>query len=299
MPDNSGQPRSPKSAAIIGTGRSQAVCPALPCPCHTDPQAQASPWCPGGCTAVHSPVLSHLHKTRHRSPRPQHRSPRCALPAPQPRCRPPARAACPQAPAGPAPTGPHLRPLLGPDADLAVAAFLRVQGAHEGPDGRPSNHVHGDAILRQGPDDAHLRAASTPTGAGSQRPLCPPGPRAALLSCPLRSAHFLHTSWEWGNGGNSGGVAMLLSGSRRSASLWGAGAGSGAGKGLSLHFCGASTTQPETPLRRSRDPRTAAGIGTDGRSRQSNKTIIPLVAENGNNPSEYEFYRYGNHNAQR
>ena len=36
----------PKPAGIIGRGRSQAVRPALPCPCHTDPQPQASPACP-------------------------------------------------------------------------------------------------------------------------------------------------------------------------------------------------------------------------------------------------------------
>ena len=35
------------------------------------------------------------------------------------------------------------------------------------------------------------------------------------------------------------------------------------------------------------------------RLKTRHKTIIPLVAENGNNPSEYEFYRYGNHKAQR
>lgn len=39
------QPRSPRSAGITGAGRSQAVRPALPCPCRTDPQARPPPTC--------------------------------------------------------------------------------------------------------------------------------------------------------------------------------------------------------------------------------------------------------------
>ena len=45
-PDTRQQRTVPKPAGIIGRGRSQAVRPALPCPCHTDPQPQASPACP-------------------------------------------------------------------------------------------------------------------------------------------------------------------------------------------------------------------------------------------------------------
>lgn len=167
---------------------------ALPCPCRTDPQARLPPpayqhWCPGGRgSTVYRGCTSSVTFARPGARAP---TPSTEALAGQPRCRAGCRGR-------PAPTGPHLRPLLGPDADLAVAAFLRVQGAHEGPDGRPSDHVHRDAALRQGPDDTHLRAAPTPTGAGSQRPLCPPGPRTAVLSCPHLRAHVLHTLWEVG-----------------------------------------------------------------------------------------------------
>ena len=206
-PDTRQQRTVPKPAGIIGRGRSQAVRPALPCPCHTDPQPQASPACPpalvvGMEVRCNSGVLT-SPQSQDQAPEPLPPALKSSLCPPSPPPQPPAGAARPQAPAGPAPTGPHLRPLLGPDADLAIAAFLRVQGAHEGPDGRTADHVHGDAALRQGPDDAHLRAASMPTGTGSQRPLCPPEPRTAILSCPPSAPTSCTRHGKWGKGGNS------------------------------------------------------------------------------------------------
>lgn len=54
----------------------------------------------------------------------------------------------------------YLCPLFGPNPHLTVVPLLRVQGTHECPNGCSSNHVHRDAALRQGPDDANLGTAS-------------------------------------------------------------------------------------------------------------------------------------------
>lgn len=210
MPDSSGQPQSLQE---LLEGADLKLC-TLPCPALPLPHRPPAPGLPrlptstGALTGMDVRCTAGAltcPQSQDQAPEPLPPAPKSSLCSPCPpshAAEPPAGAARPQAPAGPAPTGPHLGPLLGPDADLAIAAFLRVQGAHEGPDGCPSDHVHGDAALRQGPDDAHLRAASTPTGAGSQRPLCPPEPRTAVLSCPPSAPTSCTRRGKWGNSGN-------------------------------------------------------------------------------------------------
>lgn len=55
---------------------------------------------------------------------------------------------------------PYHGPLPGFDSHLGVAALLRIQGCHEGPDRGAADHVNRDAGFVQGPDDPHLGTPS-------------------------------------------------------------------------------------------------------------------------------------------